>query len=186
MVLSIKNMVCPRCIAAVRGAAERLGYTVADVRLGEAEIAPDPDAEGLERLRGELEALGFELLDDRRAQLVERIKTAVIELVHYDDKPLKVNLSDWLTERTGIDYASSSRLFSEMCGITIEKYFIAQKIERVKELLVYDRMTLAQIADAVGYSSTAHLSRQFKSVTGLTPSHFKRIGASRRRPLDEI
>lgn len=186
MQLRIKNMVCPRCVAAVRAAIERSGFMALGVRLGEADIVPDPDAAGLARLRGDLEALGFELLDDRRAQLVERIKTAVIELVHYDDRPLRVNLSDWIAGRTGADYGSASRLFSEMCGITVEKYFIAQKIERVKELLVYGGLSLAQIADAVGYSSAAHLSRQFKSVTGLTPSRFRRLGELRRRSLDEI
>lgn len=135
----------------------------------------------------ELEALGFELLEDRRLQLVERIRTAVVRLVHHNDgMPLRERLSDYLTRQLGHDYSALSKLFSEVSGTTIEKYFIAQKIERAKELLRYDELSLSQIADSLGYSSAAYLSAQFKSVTGMTPSRFRQQKTAVRRPLDRV
>ena len=168
--LHIKNMVCPRCIMAVRQCLERLGLHPLSVELGTA-VLPEPLDEDRRRLVAKaLQALGFELLDDPRARLVEQIKTAVIDLVHYRDSQPKANLSGYLSDH----------------GTTIERYFIAQKIERAKELLVYDELTLNEIADRLGYSSAAYLSAQFKQVTGLTPSHFKRLKENKRRGLDEI
>ena len=140
----------------------------------------------MDLLRRELEALCFELLDDRRMQLIEQVRHLVIDLVHHKNSALRTNLSDYLTEHLHHDYSALSKLFSEVTGTTIEKYFIAQKIERVKELLVYDELSLSQIADLLNYSSTAHLSAQFKSVTGMTPSRFKQEKKNLRKPLDAV
>ncbi|MCC8153439.1 MAG: AraC family transcriptional regulator, partial [Tannerellaceae bacterium] len=134
-----------------------------------------------------LTAVGFELLDDKRTQLIEKIKSIIIELVHHENSDLKINLSDYLTDKiSSHTYHYLSNLFSETETITIEKYFIAQKIERVKELLAYDELTLNEIADQLNYSSTAHLSTQFKKITGLTPSQFKKRIHKNRTPLDSI
>ena len=185
--LYIKNMVCDRCIAAVRDALRRCGVEPVSVALGEA-LLPQPCGGTVRTaIRRELEALGFELLEDRRLQLVERIRTAVVRLVHHNDgTPLRERLSDYLTRQLGHDYSALSKLFSEVSGTTIEKYFIAQKIERAKELLRYDELSLSQIADSLGYSSAAYLSAQFKSVTGMTPSRFRQQKAAVRRPLDRV
>ena len=182
----IKNMVCNRCIMAVEHVLAQFHLTPLHVELGKAVVQEEPSPEVLARLRAELETLGFELLDDRRMQLIEQVRTAVVELVHYRNNDLRVNLSDYLTERLHHEYSALSKLFSEVTGTTIEKYFIAQKIERVKELLVYDELSLGEIADLLNYSSTAHLSAQFKSVTGMTPSRFKQEKRNLRRPLDAV
>lgn len=182
----IKNMVCNRCIMAVEHVLAQLHLTPLHVELGKAVVQEEPSPEVLARLRVELETLGFELLDDRRMQLIEQVRTAVVELVHYRNNDLRVNLSDYLTERLHHEYSALSKLFSEVTGTTIEKYFIAQKIERVKELLVYDELSLGEIADLLNYSSAAHLSAQFKSVTGMTPSRFKQEKRNLRRPLDAV
>ncbi len=164
---------------------ERLGHEPMEVTLGEAVLADDLTAEERVRLATELESLGFELIDDPRDRLVQQVKTAVIELVHRDDGDMKVNLSDYLSSRLHMDYNYLSARFSEAEGTTVEKYFIAQKIERVKELLEYGEMSLGEIAEMLHYSSVAHLSAQFKRVTGVTPSEFRRGGMS-RRPLDKV
>ena len=185
--LYIKNMVCDRCIAAVRDVLRHCGVEPVSVALGEA-LLPQPCGGTLRTaIRRELEALGFELLEDRRLQLVERIRTAVVRLVHHNDgMPLRERLSDYLTRQLGHDYSALSKLFSEVSGTTIEKYFIAQKIERAKELLRYDELSLSQIADSLGYSSAAYLSAQFKSVTGMTPRRFRQQKTAVRRPLDRV
>lgn len=185
-VLHIKNMVCNRCIMAVDKAIRDLGLHPVSIVLGEASVLETVPPETLSRLRESLSSLGFELIDDRRSHIIEQIKSEVIRLVHYDDSGLKVNLSEHLSKAIGRDYGSLSKLFSEVTGTTIEKYHIAQKIERAKELLAYGELSLNEIADRLGYSSAAYLSAQFKSVTGLTPSHFRKAGASRRKPLDEV
>lgn len=185
-VLHIKNMVCNRCIMAVDKALRDLGLHPVSIVLGEASVMETIPQETLSVLRDSLSSLGFELIDDRRSQIIEQIKSEVIRLVHYDDAGLKVNLSELLSRTIGRDYGSLSKLFSEVTGTTIEKYHIAQKIERAKELLAYGELSLNEIADLLGYSSAAYLSAQFKSVTGLTPSHFRKAGASRRKPLDEV
>ena len=164
----------------------RLHFIVLHVELGKAVVGEVPDEASVEQLRRELEALGFELLDDRRMQLIEQVRHLVIDLVHHKNSALRTNLSDYLTEHLHHDYSALSKLFSEVTGTTIEKYFIAQKIERVKELLVYDELSLSQIADLLNYSSTAHLSAQFKSVTGMTPSRFKQEKKNLRKPLDAV
>lgn len=182
----IKNMVCNRCIMAVEHVLAEQHLTPLRVELGKAVVEGVLSEEQQSRLRRALEALGFEVLDDRRMQLIEQIRNAIIQLVHYRNNELKQNLSDYLVATCHHDYSSLSKLFSEVTGMTIEKYFIAQKIERVKELLVYDELTLNEIADLLNYSSTAHLSAQFKSVTGMTPSRFKQENRNLRRTLDSI
>ncbi len=133
-----------------------------------------------------LEKYGFEWIDDKRMRIIEQIRTAIIELVHYDDNGLKTNLSDYLASKLHRDYSALSKLFSETANTTIEKYLIAQKIERAKELLMYGELSLNEIADMLNYSSVSYLSAQFKHVTGMTPSHFKKIKGNKRKPLDEI
>lgn len=184
--LHIKNMVCNRCIMAVKSQLENLGLHPLSVELGLAVLPGKATDEICQAVRKALEPLGFELIDDKRAQVAEQIKDAVIELVHYRGNELKVNLSDYLTSKLHRDYGALSKLFSEMTGTTVEKYFIAQKIERAKELLEYGELSLNEIADRLNYSSAAYLSAQFKSVTGVTPGRFKKMKGSRRKPLDEV
>lgn len=184
--LYIKNMVCNRCIMVVDDLLRGHGIAPVSVRLGEV-VLVEKLPEGKKReLSGELSRLGFELIDDRRTRLIEQVKNTIIQLVHRENGYLKTNLSDYIAGRVNHDYSYVSNLFSEVEGTTIEKYYIAQKIERVKELLVYDEMTAGEIADMMNYSSAAHMSSQFKKVTGLTPSHYKQIKDKKRKPLDEV
>ncbi|ADV43211.1 AraC family transcriptional regulator [Bacteroides helcogenes] len=185
-ILHIKNMVCGRCIMAVKSRLEQLGLHPLSVELGIAVLPGKVTEEVHQAVKKSLEPLGFELIDDKRSQTIERIKDAVIELVHYNDNGLKVNLSDYLSDKLNRDYGSLSKLFSEITNTTIEKYLIAQKIERAKELLVYGELSLNEIADKLNYSSASYLSAQFKSVTGLTPSYFKKLKENKRKPLDEV
>lgn len=184
--LYIKNMVCNRCIMVVRSQLEDLGLQPVSVELGIVVLPGKLTEESYRAIKASLEPLGFELLDDKKSQLTEQIKDAIIQLVHYSDSNLKVNLFDYLVEKFHRDYGSMSKLFSETTQTTIEKYFIAQKIERAKELLVYDELSLNEIADQLNYSSAAYLSAQFKSVTGLTPSYFRKIKENKRKPLDKV
>ena len=186
MKLHIKNMVCNRCIMVVNDELEKLGLHPASVELGEVVLSEELSDIQKDQVKSALEKVGFELIDNRKSQLIERVKTLLIELVHRQNNKLNTNLSDYLILQLGHDYSSISTLFSEVEGTTIEKYYIAQKIERVKELLVYDELSLSEIAHLLNYSSVAHLSKQFKKTTGLTPSHFKQIGALKRKPLDEL
>ncbi len=184
--LHIKNMVCNRCIMVVKNQLEQLGLQPVSVELGIAILPGKITDEVYHAVKVSLEPFGFELIDDKKSQMIEQIKDAIIELVHYNDNDLKVNLSDYLTTKLNRDYSSLSKLFSEVTNTTIEKYLIAQKIERAKELLVYGELSLNEIADKLNYSSAAYLSAQFKSITGLTPSHFKKIKENKRKPLDEV
>lgn len=188
--LYIKNMVCNRCIAAVRQELERQGLYPERVTLGEAVIAGDElSGEQIRKLDEGLLALGFERIDDRKARLIEAIKNKVIKMIHHSDKvDLKFNWSVVLSEELHYEYNYLSNLFSGVEGITLEQYIIRQKIEKVKELLFYDELSLTEIADRLGYSSVAHLSSQFKKVTGFTPSGLKKSrGADGgRRPLDSV
>lgn len=180
-------MVCDRCKRVVAEELQNLGYDVLQVGLGEAEIATDSGEIDMERLREALEQNGFELLDDRKTQLIEKVKLTIIELVRQaEQQELTVNTSDYIADKLGLDYNYISSLFSSFEGITIEKYLILQRIERVKELLVYDELSLKEIAYKLGYSSVAHLSAQFKKVTGLTPSYFKQIKTDKRKTLDKV
>ena len=179
-------MVCNRCIMVVREELEKLGLHPSQVSLGEAEIN-ELTAEKKMILKERLALLGFELLDDKKAKLVEKIKNAIIEIIHYgEDLDNRIKFSKQIEKKVGVDYHSLSTLFSDTEGTTIEKYIINQRIEKVKELLVYDELNLSEIAFKTGYSSVQHLSTQFKKVTGLTPSHFKQIKDKKRKPLDEV
>lgn len=184
--LFIKNMVCNRCILVVQNELDKLGLAAKDVKLGEVTLEKEPNPEQKASLEKALSPLGFEIIDDKKSRLIENIKTIIIDLVHHQDNEAKSNLSEVLSNQLHHDYSYLSNLFSEVEGKTIEKYFIAQRIEKVKELLVYDELSLSEIADRLNYSSVAYLSNQFKKVTGLTPSHFKQIRRDKRKPLDEV
>lgn len=185
--LHIKNMVCHRCVLAVDHALRSLGLHPLSVELGIAVTAEELTPDIRQRVKEELEALEFELIDNRRMQTVQQMKDLIVTLVHHPTgRSLRTNLSDYLAHTIGKDYGTLSKLFSEATGTTVEKYVIAQKVERVKELLTYGELTLSEIADQLDYSSTAYLSAQFKSITGLTPTQFKQQKEKRRRPLDEI
>lgn len=184
--LFIKNMVCSRCIMVVQNELDKLGLNVKSVKLGEVALAEEPTSKQKDALTEVLDALGFEVIDDKKSRIIEKIKNIIIDLVHYQDNDTKINLSDVLSDKLHHDYNYLSNLFSEVEGTTIEKYFIAQKVEKVKELLVYDELSLSEIADRLNYSSVAYLSNQFKKVTGLTPSHFKQIKEDKRKPLDKV
>ena len=187
MVLHIKNMVCDRCIMVVDQQLEALGFTVTDSVLGQVSIAEDANEQDLSKIQAAIKLLGFELIDEKRKQLVERIKNVIIGMVHHTDaQEIRINYSDYISSRLGRDYSYLSGLFSESEEITIEKYIINQKIEKVKELLEYDELNMNEIALQMGYSSTAHLSTQFKNVTGITPSKFKALGLKKRKALDRI
>ena len=186
MRLHIKNMVCPRCITAVRSELEQMKLNIHSVELGEAEIGNDLTPEEQRHLEATLKKLGFELIGDKKSRIIEQVKNEIVYLVHHSDEILKTNLSAWLAEKLRYDYTYLSNLFSEVEGTTIEKYYIAQRIEKVKELLVYDELSLAEIADSLGYSSAAYLSSQFKKVTGLTPTFYKSIKETKRRNIDEL
>lgn len=156
------------------------------VSLGEIEIQENDISEVKESLRQKLQAVGFDLLDDKNAKTIEKIKNLITNLVQNQNDELNLTLSDYLSQELHQDYSALSNLFSSVEGITIEKYHILQKIEKVKELLVYDELTLSEIAFQLHYSSVAYLSNQFKKVTGLTPSHFKKLPGIKRKPLDEV
>ncbi len=179
-------MVCNRCIMVVKNELEKIGFEPFNVRLGEVELSQELSASDKDRINKHLQTFGFKFIDDKRSRLIGQIKSSIIELVHQQNSKLKTNLSEFLSSKLSHDYTYLSKLFSEVEGTTIEKYFIAQKIEKVKELLVYDELSLSQIAFQLNYSSVAHLSNQFKKVTGLTPSHFKNIKSDKRKPLDEV
>ena len=182
----IRNMVCSRCIMVVQNELNRLGIAATSVKLGEVELADPLTAGDKDLLAESLVRLGFELIDDKKSRIIEKIKTVIIGLVHHQKGDGKMNLSVLLSKELHHDYPYLSNLFSDVEGTTIEKYFIAQKIEKVKELLVYDELSLSEIAFRLNYSSVAHLSSQFKKITGLTPSHFKQIREDKRKPLDKV
>lgn len=188
MKLYIKNMVCPRCIKVVREELTRLDLDVRNVVLGEVEVSGDGEQLPMEKIRQVLEENGFELLQDKRSKTIEKIKHAVLKLVQndYEKNPIRLKDSEFIAREVGQDYHSLSTLFSSVEGITIEQYIILQKIERVKELLKYGEMTLSEIAYTMGYSSVAHVSNQFKKVTGMTPSAFKKLGGVHRHPIDQV
>jgi len=170
----------------VKSEIEKLGLHYITVDLGEADIREEISAEQLARLGTALKKTGLELMDDKRSILVEKIKTIIIELVHYNDEQIKINLSDYLSEKLNLNYTYLANLFSEVKGTTIEQFYLAHKIEKVKELLVYDELNLTEIAWKLHYSSVAHLSNQFKKMTGLTPTHFKKLRHKRRRTLGNV
>jgi AraC-like DNA-binding protein len=179
-------MVCNRCILVVQQELQKLNIDSCKVTMGEVETAGELSKEKVDQLAKNLASLGFELLDNSKQQLIEKIKNIIIQQVHYREQEKYHNYSQILSKALHKDYSYISSLFSEVEGITIEKYIINQKIEKVKELIIYDELSLSEIAYKLGYSSVAHLSNQFKKITGLTPSHFKKVGQNKRKPLDKV
>lgn len=165
---------------------EKLHLTPKNIGLGEVSLAEDLSPDQINTIQSALLPLGFELIDDKKSKIIEKIKNTIIQLVHHQEEDMKLNLSEVLKQELNHDYNYLSNLFSDVEGTTIEKYYIAQKIEKVKELLVYDELTLSEIAHQLNYSSVAYLSNQFKKVTGLTPSHFKQIKEQKRKPIDKV
>ncbi|HVZ96174.1 MAG TPA: helix-turn-helix transcriptional regulator [Chitinophagaceae bacterium] len=186
MRLIIKNMVCPRCITSVEQLLEKNKMPAKYVRLGEVELLKEPGNAQLARFAEDLKQTGFELLDDRRMQLIEEIKKLLIQKIQSGNVEEHFSFSKYLNKKIFKDYSSISRLFPEVEGITIEQFFILQKIEKIKEWLIYNELSLSEIAFNLGYSSTQHLSGQFKKFTGMTPSQFKKLGASQRKPIDQV
>ncbi|HET9825926.1 MAG TPA: helix-turn-helix domain-containing protein [Chitinophagaceae bacterium] len=184
MKLFIKYMVSIRCKMLVKDELERLGLHCNKVELGEADIIEDIAPEQREQLNHALKKAGLELMDDKGAMLGEKIKNVIVEMIHYLDEPPLTKYSVYLCEKLNYDYSYMANLFSEVRGMTIEQFIIIHKIERVKELLVYDDLSLTDIAEKLHYSSVAHLSNQFKKTTGLTPSHFKKLKDKRRNNLE--
>jgi AraC family transcriptional regulator len=180
-------MVCNRCILVVQQELNKLEIPFSKIELGDVELEQAPAPDKLDELGRQLYTLGFELLDDKKTTLIEKIKTTIIRLIHgRDNEVLNTKLSVVLQEALNVDYHYLSTLFSSMEGLTIEKYVILQRIERVKELLQYDEMNLSEIADSMGYSSVQHLSQQFKKITGLTPTGYRQLRHNDRKPLDKV
>lgn len=186
MKLYIKYMVSLRCKMLVKEELKKLGIDCVSVDLGMVEIQDDITDEQLETFAKNLKKSGLELLDDKKNILVEKIKSVIVEMIHYEDEVPKVNDSDYISEKLGYDYTYLSNTFSEVKGITIQQYIIMHKIERVKELLLYDELTLTEIAHKLHYSSVAHLSNQFKKITGLTPTYFKELKEKREKNLEDL
>lgn len=186
MKLYIKNMVCGRCKMVVKNELQQLGLHPSSVELGEVEIDENNIDHIKPRLLVKLHALGFDLIDNNRSKTIERIKSLIIDLVQHKNNQLSTNLSDYLVQQIGQEYTGLSNLFSEVEGTTIEKYYIHQKIEKVKELLMYDELTLNEIAFQLNYSSVAYLSNQFKKVTGFSPSYFKQLKNKKRQQIDQV
>ena len=179
-------MVSTRCKMAVKEALKKLGLHFIVVDLGEVEIMENISVEEREQLKIALLSSGLELMDDKRAVLIEKIKNVITEMIHHSDELPKINYSNYISEKLNHDYTYLSNLFSEVKGITIQQFIIIHKIERAKELLLYDELNLTEISYQLHYSSVAHLSNQFKKITGLSPSHFKQLKDKRRSPLEEI
>ncbi len=202
MILYIKHMVCDRCVMVVREQLEKSGFHPVSVKLGEAEFRRTLSDDEISKIKSILEPLGFSLIDDHKRRLTEQTKQAIIRIVHQDSidteksvtnetkrssaGTLKTNLSDYLSETLHHDYKYLSATFSDIENVTIEQYVIAQKVERVKELLVYGELSLTEIANRMNYSSVAYLSAQFRRITGFTPSEFRRIKGNKRRPIDKV
>ena len=185
--LLIKNMVCDRCKTAVKSELKKIGLRVKRIDLGEVELSEDElSSEQLNLVRDHLEQIGFELISDRKSRIVEQIKVAIIELVHHQNDEEKIKYSEYLSQQLNLDYPLLSKTFSEEEGITIEHYIIQQKIEKVKELLTYDELTLSEIAWKLNYSSVAALSSQFKKVMGITPTAYKDRKQKERKTLDKV
>lgn len=179
-------MVSNRCKMAVKEALRKLKLHFVVVDLGEVDIMENINEEQRTLLKLELLNSGLELMDDKRAMLIEKIKNVIIDMVHHSEEAIKINFSDFLSEKLNHDYTYLANLFSEVQGTTIEQFIIVHKIERIKELIIYGELNITEIAWKMNYSSVAHLSNQFKKVTGLSPSHFKQMKDKRRSPIEEI
>ncbi len=186
MILYIKYMVSLRCKMVVKEELKNLGLHYVVVDLGMIEILEDLSLSQFNELKLNLATSGLELLDDKRAILIEKIKSVIVEMVHYTEEVPKTNYSNYISEKLHLDYNYLSSIFSEVKGITIQQFIIIHKIERVKELLLYDELNLTEISQILDYSSVAHLSNQFKKITGLTPSYFKKMKLKRTQNLENI
>ena len=186
MKLYIKNMVCSRCQMVVKAQLKDLQLRPLSLNLGEVEFEDDLSKDQLLQLDRSLKSVGFELINNKKSQIIEKTKTVIITSIHHSNYTLTVNLSEYITSKIHHDYNYLSNLFSEVEGTTIEKYFITQRIEKVKELIVYDELSLSEIADKLGYSSVAYLSNQFKKVTGFTPSYFKSLKEHKRKNIEGL
>lgn len=184
--LFIKNMVCLRCKMVVKQELLKMGLHFGAIELGEVEVLEKISPQQHDQFKDALLKSGLELMDDKKSVIIEQIKTAIIELVHYSDEPLLIKFSEYLSQKLNYDYTYLANLFSEVQGTTIEKFLITHKVERVKELLIYDELNLTEIAYLMHYSSASHLSAQFKKVTGLTPTHFKQLKDKRRSLLEDM
>ena len=180
-------MVCDRCIKVVKDEFEKINLSIEEIELGKVKVSTLINEEKLNDIRELLIDNGFELIDDKKSKLIDNIKTLIIERIHHEkDIPETINFSDIISAEIGYDYSYLSNLFSSVEGITIEKYIIHQKIEKAKELLVYNELSIKEISYQLGYSSVQYLSNQFKKVTGLTPSHFKKLKENKRKTLDNV
>ena len=186
MKLYIKNMVCSRCKMVVKSELEKLGLHPVSVELGEVEIEEGNIANVKAAMLYNFHSLGFDLIDDKKSKVIEKVKNLIIDLVHNKSNALSINLSVYLSQHILQEYSTISKLFAEVEDTTIEKYFILQKIEKIKELIMYNELSLSEIAFMLNYSSVAHLSNQFKKATGLSPSHFKQMKDKRRSPIEDI
>ena len=184
--LHLKNMVCNRCIFVVKSELEQLGHVIHSVELGEVILKNKISEKDKSIIANKLETFGFEILNDSNSKIIEKIKNILIDLVQNKNNDINITLSDYLIQNLHQDYSKLSNLFSYVEGISIEKYFINLKIEKVKELIVYDELSLSEIANFLNYSSVSHLSNQFKKVTGFSPSYFKKIKESKRKELDQL
>ena len=184
--LYIKHMVCDRCIFVVKQVLSKLGLVPIDISLGKVVFDKDLSAEEISSFKKDLESFGFELINDKKVRFTEQVKHAIIELINQKETDRKVNLSDYLSDKLHHDYSYISNIFSDLENVTIEQYYIAQRVEKVKEMLVYDEYTLTEIANKMNYSSVAYLSAQFKRITGFTPTQFKEIKGNKRIPIDKI
>lgn len=186
MKLYIKNMVCSRCKMVVKSELEKLGLSLFSVELGEVETIENITDTQKKEISEHLRLFGFELIDDKKSRTIDKIKTLIIDLVHNKNNDINTNLSAYLVSHLHQDYNTLSNLFSEVESTTIEKFFINQKIERVKELLIYDEMNLSEIAFMLNYSTVAHLSNQFKKVTGFSPTYFKQLKDKKRKQIEDL
>jgi len=186
MKLYIKYMVSLRCKLIVQEELKKLGLHYTSLDLGVVELMEYLTQEQYQLLKENLGRSGLVLLDDKKSILIDRIKTVIIEMIHYSDELPKVNYSEYISEKLDYDYTYLSNIFSEVKGITIQQFIIMHKVEKVKELLLYDELNISQIADKLNYSSVGHLSNQFKKITGLSPTFFKKLKQKRRTTLEDL
>lgn len=186
MKLYIKNMVCSRCKLVVKSVFESIGINLISLELGEVELQTEINENQKSELLKKLRSFGFDLIDDKKSKTIDKIKTLIIDLVQNKNNDLKINLSNYLSQELHQDYNTLSNLFSEVENTTIEKYFINQKIEKVKELIMYDELLLSEIAYSLNYSTVSHLSNQFKKVTGFSPTNFKNIKTLKRKQIEDL
>ncbi|MFN3968894.1 AraC family transcriptional regulator [Flavobacterium sp.] len=186
MKIYIKNMVCSRCKMVVKSVFETVGIETLAIDLGEVELKSEISETQKSALSKALKPLGFEIIDDKKSKTIDRIKTLIIDLVQNKNNDLKSNLSHYLSQNLNQDYNTLSNLFSEVENTTIEKYFIHQKIEKIKELIIYDELSLSEIAYSLNYSSVSHLSNQFKKITGYSPTYFKNLKLIKRKQIEDL